>query len=47
MYGIEIKALNQLHKTNYMKEAILIGGEKNPIDPTHTFDVLSKKDMKK
>ena len=47
MYGIEIKALNQLHKAYYMKEAILIGGEKKPIDPTHTFDVLSKKDMKK
>ena len=46
LYGIEIKALDKLHKAYYMKETILMGGNKKIISPKDKkFNVLSKKDM--
>ena len=48
LYGIEIKALDKLHKAYYMKETILMGGNKKIISPKDKkFNVLSKKDMTK
>ena len=48
LYGIEIKALDKLHKAYYMKETILMGGNKKIIGPKDKkFNVLSKKDMTK
>ena len=48
LYGIEIKVLDKLHKAYYMKETILMGGNKKIIGPKDKkFNVLSKKDMTK
>jgi aubergine-like protein len=48
LYGIEVKALDKLHKAFYMKETTLIGGGKSIVKPKDKiFDVLSKKDMTK
>ena len=48
LYGIEVKALDKLHKAYYMKETELVGGNKKRVSPKDKiFDVLSKKDMTK
>ena len=48
LYGIEVKALDKLHKAYYMKETELVGGNKKKVSPKDKiFDVLSKKDMTK
>jgi hypothetical protein len=47
LYGIEVKALDKSHRAYYMKETVLIGGDKKPIKTNKPFDVLSKKDMTK
>jgi len=44
LYGIEVKALDQLHRAYYMKETVLLGGNKQIVKPKDKiFDVLSKK----
>jgi len=45
LYGIEVKALDKSHRAYYMKETVLIGGDKKAIKTNKPFDVLSKKDM--
>ena len=48
LYGIEVKALDQLHKAYNMKETILLGNNKTEISTKDkVFDVISKKDMTK
>ena len=48
LYGIEVKALDKLHKAYYMKETVLVGGGKKNIKlKDKFFDVLVKKDMTK
>ena len=48
LYGIEVKALDKLHKAYYMKETELVGGNRKRVSPKDKiFDVLSKKDMTK
>ena len=47
LYGIEVKPLDKLHKAYYMKETILIGGNKKAIKTNKPFELLSKKDMTK
>jgi hypothetical protein len=47
LYGIEVKALDKPHKAYYMKETVLIGGDKKAIKTNKPFNVLSKKDMTK
>ena len=49
LYGIEVKALDKLHKAYYMKKPVLIGGNKKIIDfkKDKVFNLLSKKDMTK
>ena len=47
LYGIEVKALDKSHKAYYMKETVLIGGDKKQIKTNKPFNVLSKKDMTK
>ena len=44
LYGIEISALDQLHKAYNMKETELLDGKKKAIT-NKRFDVISKKDM--
>ena len=46
LYGIEISALDQLHKAYNMKETELLAGKKKAITAKDKiFDVISKKDM--
>ena len=46
LYGIEISALDQLHKAYNMKETELLAGNKKAITAKDKiFDVISKKDM--
>ena len=46
LYGIEISALDQLHKAYNMKETELLAGKKETITAKNKrFDVISKKDM--
>ena len=46
LYGIEISALDQLHKAYNMKETELLAGKKKAITTKDKiFDVISKKDM--
>jgi aubergine-like protein len=48
LYGIEVKELDKLHKAYYMKETVLIGGNKKVIKPKDKlFEVYHKKDMTK
>ena len=48
LYGIEVKQLDKLHKAYYMKETVLIGGDKKPIKQKNKlFEVYHKKDMTK
>ena len=48
LYGIEVTALDKLHKAYYMKETVLIGGGKKEVKlKDKFFDVLSKKDLTK
>ena len=47
LYGIEVSALDKMHKAYYMEKTVLIGANKKIINPTKVFDVLSKKDMTK
>ena len=48
LYGIEIKALDQLHKAYNMKDTILLASNKKEISSKDkVFDVISKKDMTK
>ena len=48
LYGIEVKALDQLHKAYNMKETVLLGNNKTEISTKDkVFDVISKKDMTK
>ena len=48
LYGIEVKALDKLHKAYYMKETILLGGGKKPVNlKDKVFEVLVKRDMTK
>ena len=47
LYGIEVKALDKSHRAYYMKETVLIGGDKKPIKTNKPFNLLSKKDMTK
>ena len=48
LYGIEVKALDQLHKAYNMKETVLLGNNKTEISTKDKeFDVISKKDMTK
>ena len=46
-YGIEVKALDQMHKAYDMKETILLGTGNKEISPNKPFDVISKKPMTK
>ena len=46
LYGIEISALDQLHKAYNMKDTELLAGKKETITAKNKrFDVISKKDM--
>ena len=48
LYGIEITALDQLHKAYNMKDTILLANNKKEISSKDkVFDVISKKDMTK
>jgi aubergine-like protein len=48
LYGIEIAALDQLHKAYNMKDTILLANNKKEISSKDkVFDVISKKDMTK
>ena len=48
LYGIEVKELDKLHKAYYMKETVLIDGNKKVIKPKDKlFEVYHKKDMTK
>ena len=47
LYGIEVSALDKMHKAYYMEKTVLIGANKKVINPTKVFNVLSKKDMTK
>lgn len=48
LYGIEVKQLDKLHTAYYMKETILLGGNKKTIGPKDKiFNVYHKKDMTK
>ena len=48
LYDIEVKELDKLHKAYYMKETVLIGGNKKVIKPKDKlFEVYHKKDMTK
>ena len=48
LYGIEVSALDQLHRAYNMKETILLAGKNKEISiRDRKFDVISKKDMTK
>ena len=48
LYGIEVKQLDKLHTAYYMKETILLGGNKKIVGPKDKiFNVYHKKDMTK
>ena len=48
LYGIEIKALDQLHKAYNMEDTVLLANNKQKISAKDkVFDVISKKDMTK
>ena len=48
LYGIEVSALDQMHKAYHIKDTILLGNNKKHISlKDNRFDVISKKNMTK